>query len=61
LSWKREIRRAAFCQACGQKPKELESFEKFACVGGIPKYWEFVEPGQDAVALAEALYFDFAP
>jgi AAA+ ATPase superfamily predicted ATPase len=52
---------AAFCQACGQKANDLESFEKFACVGGIPKYWEFVERGQDAVALAEALYFDFAP
>lgn len=52
---------AAFCQACGQPPDELESFEKFACVGGIPKYWEFVESGQDVVALAEALYFDFAP
>ena len=52
---------AAFCGACGQEPGDAESFEKFACVGGIPKYWEFVEPGQSAVALAEALYFDFAP
>jgi hypothetical protein len=52
---------AAFCRACGQKAKEPDSFEKFACVGGIPKYWEFVEPGQEAVALAESLYFDFAP
>lgn len=52
---------AAFCQACGQDPDDLESFEKFACVGGIPKYWEFIEAGQDAVALAESLYFDFAP
>lgn len=52
---------AAFCQACGQDPGDLESFEKFACVGGIPKYWEFVEAGQDVVALAESLYFDFAP
>ncbi len=52
---------AAFCKACGQKAGEMESFEKFSCVGGIPKYWEFVENGQDAVALAESLYFDFAP
>lgn len=51
----------AFCAACGQKPGDLESFEKFACVGGIPKYWEFVEAGQDVVALVESLYFDFAP
>jgi AAA+ ATPase superfamily predicted ATPase len=52
---------AAFCAACGQKPDGLESFEKFACVGGIPKYWEFVEAGQGVVALVESLYFDFAP
>ena len=52
---------AAFCDACGQEPAEMESFEKFACVGGIPKYWEFVESGQSAVGLAESLYFDFAP
>lgn len=51
----------AFCGACGLAPEDPDSFEKFACVGGIPKYWEFVEPGQDAVALAETLYFDFAP
>jgi hypothetical protein len=33
----------AFCSACGLHPAESESFEKFSCVGGIPKYWEFVE------------------
>lgn len=52
---------AAFCNACGLRPAKSESFEKFACVGGIPKYWEFVEAGQDVIALAESLYFDLAP
>jgi len=51
----------AFCDACDLRPSDPDSFEKFACVGGIPKYWEFVEAGQDAVALAESLYFDYAP
>jgi len=51
----------AFCAACRQKPADPGSFEKFAAVGGIPRYWEFVEPGQDVVALVESLYFDFAP
>lgn len=51
----------AFCDACDLRPGGQDSFEKFACVGGIPKYWEFVEAGQDAVALAESLYFDYAP
>ncbi|MCW5557900.1 MAG: ATP-binding protein [Verrucomicrobiae bacterium] len=52
---------AAFCAACALRPATPESFEKFACVGGIPKYWEFLEPRQDSVALAESLYFDYAP
>jgi hypothetical protein len=30
-------------------------------VGGVPKYWEFLEPKQTPVGLAEALYFDYAP
>lgn len=51
----------AFCHACAQDATDPESFEKFACVGGIPKYWEFVEADQDVISLAEALYFDFAP
>jgi hypothetical protein len=51
----------AFCDACDLRPGDPESFEKFACVGGIPKYWEFVETGQDVVALTESLYFDYAP
>jgi AAA+ ATPase superfamily predicted ATPase len=51
----------AFCDARDLRPGDPDSFEKFACVGGIPKYWEFLEPGQDAVALAESLYFDYAP
>jgi AAA+ ATPase superfamily predicted ATPase len=52
---------AAFCRACGRKQGEMGSFETFACVGGIPRYWEFVERDQDALRLAEALYFGFAP
>ncbi|MCX6857477.1 MAG: ATP-binding protein [Verrucomicrobia bacterium] len=51
----------AFCAACAQKPIDVASFEKFSLVGGIPKYWEFVEKGADVIALAEELYFDFAP
>lgn len=51
----------AFCAACRLKPSDMESFRKFSLVGGVPKYWEFVEPRQTAVELAEALYFDFAP
>ena len=52
---------AAFCEACGLEPAEPGSFERFSCVGGIPRDWEFVEKRQDAVALAESLFFGFAP
>lgn len=50
-----------FCQACRLDPSEETSFEKFSCVGGIPKYWEFVEPGKGVLDLVETLFFDFAP
>jgi hypothetical protein len=51
----------SFCQASGSDAHDTASFERYACVGGIPRYWEFVEPGHDAVRLAEELYFDLAP
>ena len=47
----------AFCEACGIKPGDLESFTRFALVGGIPKYWEFVERKASALDLAEELFF----
>lgn len=52
---------SAFCAACSLDARDPDAFEEFSCVGGIPKYWEFIESGTDALALAEALYFDFAP
>ena len=51
---------AAFCAACGKSPAEMDSFEQFSLVGGVPKYWEFVDRGQNTAALADALYFDAA-
>ncbi len=51
----------AFCRACNKNAAEPEAFEQFSCVGGIPKYWEFIEARQGVIALAEELYFDFAP
>jgi hypothetical protein len=51
----------AFCQATNLRASEPESFVCFALVGGVPKYWEFIESGQTSVQLAEALFFGFAP
>lgn len=50
-----------FCQALKLSSDEEESFTKYALVGGIPKYWELVDPKLSAVKIAEDLYFDFAP
>ena len=47
----------AFCEASGVKPAHQDSFTRFALVGGIPKYWEFVEPRASALDLAEELFF----
>ena len=47
----------AFCDACGLKPEDLESFTRYSLVGGIPKYWEFVEPKATALDLADELFF----
>lgn len=52
---------AAFCGACQLKPASPDSFSRFSIVGGIPKYWEFVDPKESVVDLAEALFFGFAP
>jgi hypothetical protein len=52
---------AAFCTACRLNPADMESFTRFALVGGIPKYWEFVEPKASAIDLADELFFGFAP
>ena len=48
---------AAFCGACGLDRSSSESFTRYALVGGIPKYWEFVEAGATALDLAEELFF----
>ncbi len=48
---------AAFCEACGLDRSNQESFTLYALVGGIPKYWEFVEAGATALELAEELFF----
>lgn len=52
---------AAFCSACDLDASKTDSFEQFACTGGVPKYWELVEADNDVLGLAEALYFGFAP
>jgi uncharacterized protein len=51
----------AFCSACRLNPTEMESFTQYSLVGGIPKYWEFVESCDSPIQLANELFFGFAP
>jgi hypothetical protein len=42
----------------GRTRGDLESFEKYACAGGIPKYLGVpLEAGQDVARFSESLYF----
>lgn len=51
----------AFCRACRQDPLDRGAFTRFSLVGGVPRYWELVEPRQTPLQLAEALFFGGAP
>lgn len=51
----------AFCAACRLDPVNMESFTRFSLVGGIPKYWEFVDSKATVLDLADELFFGFAP
>jgi len=46
-----------FTQALNLPAHEKETFIKFSLVGGVPRYWELIDPSLDAVALASQLYF----
>lgn len=51
----------SFCKACGLKPSSENAFIQFSLMGGIPKYWEFIEKKQSCISTAEKLYFGFSP
>ncbi len=46
-----------FCQALKLKPSERESYVKFAMVGGVPRYWNFLRDCPNPLEAAEKLYF----
>ena len=50
-----------FCEACALPPQQTESFLKFSLVGGVPRYWEFLNKKNGILDTAKQLYFDFAP
>jgi uncharacterized protein len=47
-----------FCKALKLKPHEESTFLKYSLVGGIPKYWEWIEPTESPEKIADQLYFE---
>lgn len=50
-----------FCRACGLAASGADSFLRFSMVGGIPRYWEFIQKKRDPLQTADELFFGFAP
>jgi AAA+ ATPase superfamily predicted ATPase len=50
-----------FCQVVGLTPHSRESFLIYSMVGGIPKYWQFIEPRWSPRDAAQRLYFGNHP
>lgn len=50
-----------FCQMVGLTPSSRESFVIYSMVGGIPKYWQFLEPQWSPREAAQKLYFGNHP
>lgn len=46
-----------FCQAIGADHLDINQFEKYSLVGGVPRYWASVKPQESVEDLAERLFF----
>lgn len=51
----------AFCEALNFEHDDTSAFNLFAMVGGVPRYWEFIDKSKNLIKNAEALYFGYAP
>jgi uncharacterized protein len=48
---------STFCKFCGLKKSDINSFVKYSLVGGIPKYWNYIDKKTSFIELADQLYF----
>ena len=46
-----------FCEALTIDPRQIDSFEKFSLIGGVPKYWAHIDKDWDVCKIADELYF----
>ncbi|MEK6558285.1 MAG: hypothetical protein AABZ14_08305, partial [Candidatus Margulisiibacteriota bacterium] len=49
-----------FCDYFDLTQKTLDTFMRFSLVGGIPRYWEFMNMTHSVIDEAASLYFDFS-
>ena len=47
-----------FCEAKELDPLAGESYLLFSMVGGVPKYWEYIDKKRSSLDLADQLYFE---
>ena len=53
----KELSYVDYCKALEIECLDLDSFENFSLVGGIPKYWELISPTLKAEVNATSLFF----
>jgi AAA+ ATPase superfamily predicted ATPase len=46
-----------FCEAVGLDPMLPENFEKFSLVGGVPRYWSYIDKNDGVTQIADKLFF----
>lgn len=51
----------AFCKSKHLPTHEMDTFIQFSLVGGVPKYWEFLNEEDSIIQSAENLFFNFSP
>lgn len=49
---------AHFCEASGRDPHQMDNFLVFSMVGGVPRYWQYVEGITDPVDATQVLFFE---
>ncbi|MFY7928684.1 MAG: ATP-binding protein, partial [Oligoflexus sp.] len=47
-----------FCEAKSMDPLQKENFKRYALVGGVPRYWDFIDQSKTLLEIAESLYFE---
>ena len=47
-----------FCQALRLDPVKRDTFIKYSLVGGVPKYWEYIDAEQDIIGLVDSMFFE---